>query len=76
MRPRPGKARPHRRRLGRDWYISLVGQPKRVYVGTVASVGPALVLAKPGDPVTITILDIGTQESTETMRSFADASSP
>jgi len=58
------------------WYISLVGQPKQVYVGTVASVGPALVLAQPGDPVTISILNIGAQESTETMQSFADARVP
>ena len=58
------------------WYISLVGQPTRVYVGTVASVGPALVLAQPGDPVTITILDIGAQESTDTMQSFSDARVP
>ena len=36
------------------WYISLAGQPEQVYVGTVASVGPALVLAQRGDPVTIT----------------------
>ena len=58
------------------WYISLVGQPGHVYVGTVASVGPALVLAQPGDPVTITILNIGAQESTETMQSFTDARVP
>jgi hypothetical protein len=58
------------------WYISLVGQPKRVYVGTVASVGPALVLAQPGDPVTINVLNIGAQESTETMQSFSDARVP
>jgi len=58
------------------WYISLAGQPGHVYVGTVASVGPALVLAQPGDPVTITILNIGAQESTETMQSFTDARVP
>lgn len=58
------------------WYITLAGQPGHVYVGTVASVGPALVLAHPGDPVTITILNIGTQESTETMQSFTDARVP
>ena len=58
------------------WYISLVGQPGQVYVGTVASVGPALVLAQPGDPVTMTILNIGAQESTETMQSFTDARVP
>ena len=58
------------------WYISLVGQPTRVYVGTVASVGPALVLAQPGDPVTINVLNIGAQESTETMQSFSDARVP
>ena len=58
------------------WYISLAGQAGRVYVGTVASVGPALVLAQPGDPVTISILDVGAQESTETMQSFTDARVP
>jgi hypothetical protein len=58
------------------WYITLAGQPGHVYVGTVASVGPALVLAQPGDPVTIRILNIGTQESTGTMQSFADARVP
>jgi hypothetical protein len=58
------------------WYISLAGQPKQVYVGTVASVGPALVLAQPGDPVTIRVLNIGAQESTETMQSFTDARVP
>jgi hypothetical protein len=58
------------------WYISLVGQPTRVYVGTVASVGPALVLAQTGDPVTISVLNVGGQESTETMQSFSDARVP
>ena len=58
------------------WYITLDGQPGHVYVGTVASVGPALVLAQPGDQVTITVLDVGAQESTETMQSFTDARVP
>jgi hypothetical protein len=58
------------------WYISLAGQAGRVYVGTVASVGPALVLAQPGDPVTISTLNVGVQESTETMQSFTDARVP
>ena len=58
------------------WYITLVGQPTRVYVGTVAAVGPALVLAQTGDPVTIRVLNVGTQESTETMQSFTDARVP
>ena len=58
------------------WYISLTGHPKQVYVGTVASVGPALVLAQPGDPVTINVLNIGAQESTATMQSFSDARVP
>jgi hypothetical protein len=58
------------------WYITLAGQPGHVYVGTVASVGPALVLAQPGDPVTIRILNIGAQESTETMQSFTDTRVP
>jgi hypothetical protein len=58
------------------WYISLAGRAGRVYVGTVASVGPALVLAQPGDPVTISILNVGAQESTETMQSFTDARVP
>ena len=58
------------------WYIALAGQPGHVYVGTVASVGPALVLAQPGDPVTLTILNVGAQKSTETMQSFTDARVP
>jgi hypothetical protein len=58
------------------WYISLTGQPGHVYVGTVASVGPALVLAQPGDSVTIRVLNIGAQESTQTMQSFTDARVP
>ena len=58
------------------WYISLAGQAGRVYVGTVASVGPALVLAQPGDPVTISTLNVGARESTETMQSFTDARVP
>jgi hypothetical protein len=58
------------------WYITLAGQQGHVYVGTVAAVGPALVLAQPGDPVTISILNVGAQESTETMQSFTDARVP
>ena len=58
------------------WYITLAGHPGHVYVGTVSSVGPALVLAQPGDPVTIRILNVGAQESTETMQSFTDARVP
>ena len=58
------------------WYITLAGQPGHVYVGTEASVGPALVLAQSGDPVTIRILNTGAQESTQTMQSFADTHVP
>jgi hypothetical protein len=58
------------------WYITLAGQPGRAYVGTVASVGPALVFAQPGDQVTIRTLNTGTQESTQTMQSFTDARVP
>jgi hypothetical protein len=58
------------------WYLTLAGDRDHVYVGTVASVGPALVLAQPGDPVTIKILDVGVQESTRTMQSFTDARVP
>jgi hypothetical protein len=58
------------------WYLTLAGEPGHVYVGTVASVGPALVLAKPGDPVTISILNIGAQASTQTIQSFTDAHVP
>lgn len=50
--------------------------PPHVYVGTVASVDPALVLAQPGDPATITVLNTGAQESTETMQSFTDGRVP
>jgi hypothetical protein len=58
------------------WYITLDGQPGHVYVGTVTSVGPALVLAQPGDSVTIPFLNSGTQASTETMQSFTDTRVP
>ena len=58
------------------WYITLAGQPGHVYVGTVASVGPALVLAQTGDPVTISVLNVGAQESTQSMQSFTDARIP
>ena len=58
------------------WYLTLAGQRGYVNVGTVASVGPALVLAQPGDPVTISTLNVGAQESTETMQSFTDARVP
>lgn len=58
------------------WYITLAGQPGHVYVGTVSSVGPALVLAQTGDLVTINVLDVGAQESTQTMQSFTDARIP
>lgn len=56
--------------------MALAGQPGHVYVGTVTSVGPALVLAQPGDPVTIRILDTGARESTATMQSFTDTKVP
>ena len=58
------------------WYITLAGDTQHVYVGTVSSVGPALVLAQAGDAVTITVLDVGIQESTRTMQSFTDARVP
>jgi hypothetical protein len=58
------------------WYVTLAGQPGHVFVATVASVGPAIVLAQTGDQVTITVLNVGTQESTETMQSFTDARVP
>jgi hypothetical protein len=58
------------------WYITLADQHGHVYVGTVTSVGPVLVLAQPGDPVTISILNVGARESTETMQSFTDARVP
>jgi hypothetical protein len=54
------------------WYLTLAGDPSHVYVGTVSSVGPALVLAQAGDSVTITVLNVGAQESTRTMQSFTD----
>src|ERR1700722_11064560 len=58
------------------WYITLAGQPGHIYVGTVASVGPALVLAQTGDRVTISVLNTGAQESTQTMQCFTDARIP
>lgn len=47
-----------------------------MYVGTVTSVGPALILAQPGDSVTIKVLNVGTAESTRTMQAFTDARVP
>jgi hypothetical protein len=38
--------------------------------------GPALVLTQVGDRVTISVLNVGTQESTQTMQSFTDARIP
>lgn len=58
------------------WYLTVAGQPGHVFVGTASSVGPALVLAQTGDQVTITVLDVGRQESTQTMQSFTDARIP
>jgi hypothetical protein len=58
------------------WYLTLAGDAQHVYVGTVSSVGPALVLAQPGDSVTVTVLDVGIQEATRTMQSFTDARVP
>ena len=81
-RPVPdGNRQDRRHRLGHHRRAEvLVRHPGRpaghVYVGTVASVGPALVLAQPGDPVTITVLNVGVQESTQTMQSFTDARVP
>lgn len=58
------------------WYLALTGDDQHVYVGTVSSLGPALVLAKQGDPVTITMQNTGTDESTRTMQSFTDTNVP
>jgi hypothetical protein len=57
-------------------YLELSGDPKHVYVGTASAVGPALLEATPGDHVTITVLNVGLQESERTMRSFTDANVP
>jgi hypothetical protein len=58
------------------WYLTLAGDPGHVYVGTVSSVGPALVLAQPGDSVTVNVLNVGAQEATRTIQSFTDARVP
>lgn len=58
------------------WYVSLKGHPGTLYVGTVSSVGPALVLAQRGDHVTIRVLNVGQRESTATMQSFTDSRVP
>lgn len=58
------------------WYVALPGQKGRLFVGTVSSVGPALVMARKGDPVTIRVLNVGQKESTETMQSFTDSRVP
>jgi hypothetical protein len=58
------------------WYITLTGQSGHVYVGTVASVGPAIVLAQTGDRVTISVLNVGARESAQTMQSFTDTRVP
>ena len=58
------------------WYVSLKGKRGSLYVGTVSSVGPALVLAQKGDTVTIRVLNVGQRESTQTMQSFTDSRVP
>jgi hypothetical protein len=58
------------------WYITLAGDPSHVYVGTTSSVGPALVMAQPGDSVTIRVLVVGIQEPSRTMQFFSDARVP
>jgi hypothetical protein len=58
------------------WYLTLAGDRSHVYAGTVSALGPALVLAQAGDPVTIKILNIGAAQSTPTMESFTDARVP
>jgi hypothetical protein len=58
------------------WYLTLAGDRTHVYVGTVSALGPALVLAQVGDPVTIKILNIGASQSTRTMESFTDSRAP
>ena len=55
------------------WYITLVTDPSHVYVGTVSSIGPALVLVQPGDKVTVSYFNTGALESARTMQSFTDA---
>jgi hypothetical protein len=58
------------------WYLTLAGDRTHVYVGTVSALGPALVLAQVGDPVTIKILNIGVSQPTRTMESFTDSRIP
>jgi hypothetical protein len=58
------------------WYITLAGDPTHVYQGKASAVGPAILFAQPGDAVTMTIQDFGTQQSTRTMSSFTDTRLP
>lgn len=59
------------------WYVMLTNDPTHVYAATTAQVKtPALLFAKPGDPVTIGYAGFGNAESQRTMESFTDANVP
>lgn len=60
----------------KEWYISLVNDPTHVYEGSADSVGPALVMVQPGDPVNMQVYITGTDESARTMESFTDTNVP
>ncbi len=54
------------------WYITLAVPAATSTSARSPRSVPSLVLAQPGDAVTITVLDVGVQESTRTMQSFTD----
>jgi hypothetical protein len=59
------------------WYVMLTNDPTHVYAATTAQVKtPALLFAKPGDPVVIGYAGFGNAESQRTMESFTDANVP
>jgi hypothetical protein len=60
----------------KSWYIQLKGDTRHLYVGTVSTDGPALVMAQPGQHVTITFLKVNSSDSVRTMQSFTDQQVP
>ena len=52
----------------KQWYVELRGDSGHVYEGTVSNVGPALVLAAPGDHVTMSILKVSAADSVRTSK--------
>jgi len=60
----------------KSWYITLVGDPNHVYVGTASNVGPAIILAQPGDSVIVAVQAGDPKESQLTLTTFTDSRVP